>query len=103
MGNLSFEQTVWNRGARHVRKRIFWHVHPSKTQISLRISLRIRAVWSESSLFAWRNFASLAIQNNQIKILNRLCATAQAGLNIRCEHMSEDMFSDILASVKVYD
>ena len=27
------------------------------------ISLRIRAVLSESSLFAWRNFASLVIQN----------------------------------------
>ena len=35
------------------------HVHPTKTQISL----RIRAVWAESSLSAWRNFASLAIQN----------------------------------------
>ena len=34
-----------------------WHVRPTKTQISL----RIRAVWSESSLSARRNFASLAI------------------------------------------
>ena len=31
-------------------------VHPAKTQISL----RIRPVWSESSLFAWRNLGSLA-------------------------------------------
>ena len=30
-----------------------------KTQIRL----RMREVWSESSLSAWRNFASLAIQN----------------------------------------
>ena len=43
----------------NVRKRTFWHVRETKTQISL----RIRAVWSESLLSAWRNFASLAIQN----------------------------------------
>ena len=36
----------------------FWHVCPTKTQTSL----RIRAVWSESSLSAWTTFASLAIQ-----------------------------------------
>ena len=35
-----------------------WHGCTTETQISL----RIRAVWSESSLSAWRNFASLAIQ-----------------------------------------
>ena len=44
---------------RNVRKRTFWHVRPTKTQISL----RIRTVWSESSLSVWRNFAYLAIQN----------------------------------------
>ena len=33
-----------------------WHVHPVKTQISL----GIRPVWSESSLFAWRNIGSFA-------------------------------------------
>ena len=45
--------------SRNVRKRTFGHVPSTKTQISL----RIRAVWSESSLSAWSNFASLAIQN----------------------------------------
>ena len=40
-------------------KRAFWHVRRTKTQISL----RIRTVRSESSLSAWRNLASLAIQN----------------------------------------
>ena len=34
---------------RNVRKRTFGHVHPAKIQISL----RIRAVWSESSLGAF--------------------------------------------------
>ena len=38
------------------RKRTFWHVRPMKTQISL----RILKFWSESSLPAWRKFASLA-------------------------------------------
>ena len=33
-----------------------WHVHPSKTQISL----RIRSDWSQSLLSAWRKLASLA-------------------------------------------
>ena len=45
--------------SRNVRKRTFSHERPTKTQISL----RIRTVWSEPSLSAWRNFASLAIQN----------------------------------------
>ena len=33
--------------SRNVRKRTFWNVPPTKTQISL----RNRAVWSENSLF----------------------------------------------------
>ena len=41
------------------RKRTFWHVRPTKTQISL----PIQAVWSECSLSAWRNSASLGILN----------------------------------------
>ena len=41
-----------------VRKRTVWCMRQTKAQISL----RIRAVWSESSLSAWRNFESLAIQ-----------------------------------------
>ena len=40
-------------------KRTFGHVRPTKTQISL----RIRAVWLESLLSAWRSVASMAIQN----------------------------------------
>ena len=43
----------------NVRNRTFWHVCPTKTQISL----RIRAVWSESSLSTWRNSVSLDIKN----------------------------------------
>ena len=44
---------------RNDTKRTFRHIRPTKTQISL----HIRAVWPESSFSAWRNFASLAIQN----------------------------------------
>ena len=61
-----------NHMSRNVRKRTFWHVRPTKTQISL----RVRAVWSESSLSTWRNFVSLAIQNAPMKILMRLCECA---------------------------
>ena len=45
--------------SRSVRKHTFGYVWPMKTQVRL----LIRAVWSESPLSAWRNFASLAIQN----------------------------------------
>ena len=48
-----------NKMSPYVRKSTFWHMLQTKTQISL----RIRAVWLESSFFAWVNFASLAIQN----------------------------------------
>ena len=43
----------------NARNRAFLHVCPTKPQISL----RMRAVWSESSLSAVGNFAFLAIQN----------------------------------------
>ena len=46
----------------------FWHVRTQKT----RISLRIRTVWSDSSLSACRHLASLAIQTAPVKILIRL-------------------------------
>ena len=46
----------------NVRKRIFWNMRSTKTQISL----RIRAVWLESSLSAWRNFTFLEIKNAPI-------------------------------------
>ena len=42
----------------NMRKGTFRYVRPTKTQISL----RIRAVWLESSLPAWRNFAFLVIK-----------------------------------------
>ena len=44
---------------RNMRKRTFWHVPITKTQINMRIP----AIWSESSLSAWWNYASLAIKN----------------------------------------
>ena len=78
---------VWNLGrdfhvymCRNVRKPTFWYLRHVKTQISL----RIRVVWSESSLSAWRNFASLAIQN----ALSDHCANTQTDLNIPQAHMS---------------
>ena len=55
--------TSSNNSSRNVRKRTFWHVRPPKTQISL----CIRAVWSESSMFAWIHPASLSVQNAPIE------------------------------------
>ena len=45
--------------SRNVQKRTCFHVRPTETQTSLCIC----TVGSESSLSAWRNFDSLAIQN----------------------------------------
>ena len=59
-----------NKMSRYVRERSFSHVLPTKTQISL----RIRAVWSESSLSAWESFAQWRFWSD--------CANAQADLNI---------------------
>ena len=60
----------------------FWHVHSTKTQISL----CILTVWSLST---WRNFASLAVQNVLIEILIRLC---------KCAGWLESTFSDVAAA-----
>ena len=60
--NMVIRQCLYNRCiqfSHNERTRTFWHVRPTKTQIRL----RMRAVWSESSLDAWRNFAWLAIEN----------------------------------------
>ena len=56
---LRISPTPMRRMAIILRKRTFWLVRPTKTQFSL----RIRAVWSDYLLSAWRNFVSLAIQN----------------------------------------
>ena len=69
---------------RYVRKHTLWQVHPAKTQISL----HIRIVWSESSLYARRNFSSLAIQDapsydsKQTTRMHRLTLWKQAYSNI---------------------
>ena len=62
--------------SRNVRKRTFWQVRPKSTQIRL----CIRIVLSESSFSAWRNFASLAIQN---------APSEDSDLNHHRAHMSE--------------
>ena len=54
---MSFSQKLnfcWHSqdmySSRNVRKRTLWYLHPTKT----RISLRIRAIWLESSFSAWK-------------------------------------------------
>ena len=53
--------------------------------------VKIRAVWSESLLSAWRNLASLAIQNVPRKDFD-MTANEQADLNLRLAHLSKGAF-----------
>ena len=74
--------------SRKVTQRTFWHVRPRKTQISL----RFRAVWSESSLSVWRKFAFLkcaqlgfwSVCECAGRSESSLCAYAQRYLFCRC-------------------
>ena len=68
-----------------MRKRSFWHVRPTKT----RISLCIREVWLESSLFAWL----CTLKCTQW----RFHQNARMLRQIRWSHMPEDSFSDVVA------
>ena len=52
------------------------------------------AVWSESSLSAWRIFASLAIQNAPSEDSDQT-ARMRSLIWIRRAHMSEGMFPDV--------
>ena len=76
--------------SRNVRKRTFGHVRPVKIQISLRIS----AVWSESSLGAFRiaKDAKFLYADNEDW---PYCAEAQADLSLRWAHMSEGAFPHV--------
>ena len=78
----------------NVRKYTFWHERRTKTQISL----RIRADWSESSLSAWRNFASLAIQNAPSEDSDQ-SANGPADWILCLAHLSEDAFSDVTIQI----
>ena len=49
---------IFNHLSHNVRKHNLCDVRSTKTQISL----HVRAVWSDSSLSTWSNFASLVIQ-----------------------------------------
>ena len=59
LSDFATHMTIESELILNVRKHTFWHVRQTKTQISLRIP----AVWLESSFSAWRNFAFLAIQS----------------------------------------
>ena len=59
MRRLIFARCAYMKNIWVVRKRTFLYVRSTKT----RISMRIRTVWSESPLTAWRHPASLDIQN----------------------------------------
>ena len=71
-----------NEMSRNVKQRTFRHVRPEK----ILISLRIRAVWSESSLCAFW-IAENAIWSD--------CTDAQDDLNHTSVHISKSTFSDV--------
>ena len=65
-----------------------------KTQISL----VIRTVWLGSSLFAWRNFASLFIRYAPSEDYDET-VNAQAGRDLSKAYMPEGTFSDVSAQI----
>ena len=74
------------------QKHTFEPVHPATIQISL----RIRAVWSESSLDAYwiaKDARFLHADNEDWSD----CADAQADLSLHWTHMSEGTFSHVTA------
>ena len=62
-------------------------LHPYLSKCVSEDSDQICAVSSESSLFAWSNFASLPIEMRQWRFWSD-CANAQTDLNLRWAHMS---------------
>ena len=56
------------------------------------ISLRVRAVWSKTSLYTWRNFTPGGYLKCTLWRFWPDCANAQADLNLRWAHMSKQSF-----------
>ena len=77
------------------RKRTFANVRPVKIQISL----RIRAVWSESSLCAFLDSKGYNISSRGQRRLWSDCKDTLADLCHSCAHMSECTFSHVLAQL----
>ena len=73
-----------------VRKHSFWHVRSKRTHISRRTN----AVRSETSLSAWRNLASLAIQNAPSEDSDQT-ARMRRLIWIFTKRTSEGTFSDV--------
>ena len=78
----------------NMRKHTFWHVRSTKTQIKL----RMYADWSESFLYAWRNFAFLAIQNAPREAFDQT-ARMRSLIWIFTGRTSNALFSDFAAEV----
>ena len=73
--------------------RSFGHVHPAK----ILIRLRIRAVWSESSLGAFWIAKDAKFPHADNEDAEQECLDAQADLNFRSGHISESTLSDVSA------
>ena len=87
------KKCMWNITARYIRKRTFAHVRQAKIQISL----RIRAVWSESSLgtFWIANMQNVFMRT--LKTLIRLRGCAGWSKSSLGAHDKEATFSHVSA------
>ena len=81
----------------NVKKCTFWHVSFWRV-FSEDSNPPVHCQSEQSSLSAWRNFASLAIQNAASEDSDQT-ANAQGDLNLRWALMSECMFSDVVAHI----
>ena len=109
-------RVLYENMSRFGRKRTFWHVRLTKTQLSM----RIRTVCSESPLSVWKkkNNKNKQTKKNKKKTLYLLdypkctqgsfwsdCENAEADLSVRWAHISEGTVSNVVAHLfsKHYD
>ena len=94
--NKSHIVTISTYTSCHVRKRIFWYVRRTKTEISM----CIRAAWLESSMSAWRN-CILGYRNYAQCRFGLDGTNAQADLNLHWANMFKGTFSNITAHINI--
>ena len=89
---ISILTLSWDGISHNVRKCTFWHVHPMKTQISLRIC----TVWSVFIVCMKKLYIIGHLKWAKGRFWSD-CTNVQADLNFCLAYMSEGTFSDIMA------
>ena len=87
--------TVHYANGRNMRKRTFWHVRPTKTQISL----RIRAVWSVFIVSGQSDQCLLCPDEETLH--HWLSKMWQVKIQIRLREYAEGTFSDVAAEMYI--